>query len=192
MLFTVSSRIPVVLLLCFYLQHYTRWIWGWPVLSRPVERGSGQAVQLRWPGHLDPDWCAADWGGLCGASRWLPLHLRPVIDAHSTGMMVVGLIPSPFQFILSDCKDPLHGDAIPLSRRLPAQTPTVCKDWLLVPSATSAASRSALSGPPLDHQAKHPSLIYCNTSCTEHRFGVVWLMVIRVGQADMDWLENGR
>lgn len=57
-------------------QHHTRRLRGGPLLSGPVERRSGQAVQLRRPGHLDSDRRSADRGGLRGACRRLSLHLK--------------------------------------------------------------------------------------------------------------------
>lgn len=57
-------------------QHYTWWFWGWPVLSGPVERRSGQTVQLWRPGHLDSDRCSSDRSWLCGTCWRFSLHLK--------------------------------------------------------------------------------------------------------------------
>lgn len=58
------------------LQHYSGRLRGGPVLSGPVERGPGQTVQLRRPGHLDSHRCSTNRGGLCGTCWRFALHLK--------------------------------------------------------------------------------------------------------------------
>lgn len=58
------------------IQHHIGWVWCWPLLPGPVERGSGQALQLRGAGHLDPDWRPSYRRGLRWASGWISLHLK--------------------------------------------------------------------------------------------------------------------
>lgn len=57
-------------------QHYSWRLWGWSVLSGPMERGSGQTVQLWRPGHLDFDRRSSDRGWLCGTSWRFSLYLK--------------------------------------------------------------------------------------------------------------------
>lgn len=80
-----------VLTPAFSPQHHSGWLRSWPVLSGPVERRSGQTVQLRRPGHLDSDRRSPYRGWLRGACWRVPLHLRRRSGRHAWVMLTLPL-----------------------------------------------------------------------------------------------------
>lgn len=60
----------------FSPQHHAGRLWSRSVLSGPVERRSGQTVQLRRPGHLDSDRRSPHRCWLRGTCWRFPLHMR--------------------------------------------------------------------------------------------------------------------
>lgn len=109
-------------------QHYARGFRGRPVLSGPVERGSGQAVQLWGPGHLDSNRCSSDRGRLCGTRRRLSVHLKR--NPWSRGCVSAPFLPPLFTPLRpSKIEDPRYCELGTL------RPPKLAAQHVLIPSA---------------------------------------------------------
>lgn len=126
-------------------QHHAGGLRGRPLLSGPVARGSGEALQLRRPGHLDSDRRPPDRRRLRGTCRRLSLHLKlPPPRAGSAPHSLLPKIREPVLSARSACPSSLRKHVpIPSANRqevFSSATPAIT-----LPTQPSERSQSLLS-----------------------------------------------